>query len=185
VRSIISACLMMFLFLSVCVAGEDSDQKVCLAWNDTQQSVCPDYQPKGTPGERVLAIGDKIVANKTRRTGACWDFVNAVYNCAGYQEKLRTAVFGRTENEKGPYLEDVDIIQPGDWITYINLDYDPSGRTTHSAIFVSWIDNKQKTANTLDYVGKARCEAGQRSTPKLTKVYCIDRAIPSREEAVK
>ena len=184
-RTIMSACLMMFLFLSICFADEDPDQKVCPAWNDFQQSVCPDYQPKGTPGERVLAIGDKIVDSGTRRMGACWDFVNAVYNCSGYQGKLRTAIFGRTENEKGPYLEDMDMIQPGDWIMHINFDYRPQAGITHSAIFVSWKDKEKMTAITLDYVGEKRCEAGHYSEHTLTKVYCIYRAIPSKEEGAK
>jgi hypothetical protein len=185
-RKIMSACLMMFLFLSICFADEDNEQKACLAWNDSQQSVCLDFQPRGTPGERVLAIGDKIRANGTHRQGYCWDFVNAVYNCAGYTEKRRTIVFGGEEyKEKGRYLEDVDIIQPGDWIMHINVDYRPQAGITHSAIFVSWKDKEQKKAITLDYVGEKRCDAGHYSEHTLTKVYCIYRAVPGKEEAVK
>ncbi len=180
-----SACLVMLLLVSICFADENTGQKVCLVWNDDQQSVCPDYQPKGTPGERILAIGDKIVDSGTRRKGACWDFVNAVYNCAGYQGKLRTAIFGRTESEKGPYLEDRDMIQSGDWIMHINFDYRPQAGITHSAIFVRWKDKEKMTAITLDYVGEKRCEAGHYSEHTLTKVYCIYRAIPSQEEAAK
>jgi hypothetical protein len=182
-KTIMGACLMMFLFLSVCFADENTDQRVCLAWNDPQQSVCPDYQPQGTSGERVLAIGDKIVDSSTRRQGACWDFVDAVYNCAGYKE--RAAIFGRIENVKGPYLEDVNMIQPGDWIMHINFDYRSRPGVTHSAIFVSWKDKEQKIAKTLDYVGEKRCEAGHYSEHTLTKVYCIYRAIPDKEQAAK
>ncbi len=182
-RTIMSACLMMFLLISVCPAGEDTDKSDCLRWDDVQQSVCPDFQPKGTPRERILAIGDKIVDSGTRRQGGCWDFVNAVYNCSGYKE--RTPVFGSPENEKGPYLEDVAIIQPGDWIMHINVDYRPQAGITHSAIFVSWKDKKQKKAITLDYVGEKRCDAGHYSEHTLTKVYCIYRAISREDEAVK
>lgn len=182
-RTIMSACLMMSLFLGVCPAGADPDQSVCLAWNDTQQSVCPDYQTKATLGKRILAIGEKIVANGTRRQGACWDFVNAVYNCAGYPEKWRTTVFGGEEyKEKGPYLKDVNIIQPGDWIMHHNLEY---GGVEHSAIFVFWIDKEQKSAITLDYVGKTQCDAGHYKPHRLTEIYCIYRAIPGKEEAAK
>jgi hypothetical protein len=183
-RTIMSTCLMMFLFLNLCFADEDTDQKPCLAWNDSQQSVCRDYQPKGTPGERVLAIGDKIVDSGTQRTGGCWDFVNAVYNCAGYKEQI--PVFGSPENwKKGPYLEDMDMIQPGDWIMHINFDYRPQAGITHSAIFVRWKDKEQKKAITLDYVGEKRCEAGHYSEHSLTKVYCIYRAIPGKGKAAK
>jgi hypothetical protein len=184
-RLIMSALLMTFLFFTVCFADEIIDQKVCPGWNDPQQRVCPAIQLTGTPGERVLAIGDKIVALGTRRGGACWDFVNAVYNCAGYTERRRTVVFGSAENEKGPYLADVDIIQPGDWIMHINFDYRSRPGITHSAIFVSWKDKEQKKAITLDYVGEKRCDAGHYSEHTLTKVYCIYRAIPGKEEAVK
>jgi hypothetical protein len=195
-KTIIIACLMMFLPPSVCPAGADSDQSVCPAWNDTDQSVCPAwndtdqsvcpaYQTTATLGERVLAIGDKIVANGTRRAGACWDFVNTVYNCAGYTEKRRTAVFGSIKNEQGPYLEDMNMIQPGDWIMHINFDYHPQAGITHSAIFVGWKDKEQKIAITLDYVGEKRCAVGHYSEHTLTKVYCIYRAIPSKEEATK
>ncbi|MCJ7545505.1 MAG: hypothetical protein MUP30_01575 [Deltaproteobacteria bacterium] len=184
-RTIISACLMMFLFVSVCFADENTDQKVYPTWRDMRQRDCPGYQLKGTPGERILAIGGKIVDSGTHRQGYCWDFVNAVYNCAGYQGKLRTAIFGRTENEKGSYLEDMDMIQPGDWIMHINFDYRPKAGITHSAIFVTWKDKGQMKAMTLDYVGEKRCEAGHYSEHTLTKVYCIYRAIPSKEEAAK
>ena len=177
--------VVLIISVPVCFADENTDQKPCRAWNDAQWSVCPDYQSKGTPGERVLVIGDRIVADGTRRTGGCWDFVNAVYNCAGYPEKLRTVVFQSKENEKGPYLEDWDIIQPGDWIMHTNVDYRSREGITHSAIFVSWKDKEQKIAITLDYVGENRCETAHYSEHDLTEVYCIYRAMPGTEEAVE
>ena len=125
------------------------------------------------------------MADGTRRTGGYWDFVDAVYNCAGYPEKLRTVVFQSKENEKGPYLEDWDIIQPGDWIMHTNVDYRSREGITHSAIFVSWKDKEQKIAITLDYVGENRCETAHYSEHDLTEVYCIYRAMPGTEEAVE
>jgi hypothetical protein len=190
VRTIISACLMMFLFVSVCFADENTAQRVYPAWKDMRQSDCPTYRLKGTPGERILAIGGEIVDGGKKRTGSCWDFVDAVYRCAGYWEKCRTNIFGDENNVQGPYLEKWDIIRPGDWIMYINLEFDSSEGTTHSTIFVRWKDKdwkekEQKIAETLDYVGRDRPSAGLRIDRNLTKVYCIKRAMPGKEEAVK
>lgn len=195
-RTIISTSLMMFLLLSVCAAGEVPDKSSYPDWDDMPQSDCPSYQLKGTPGERILAIGGKIVDSGTKRKGGCWNFVNAVYNCAGYQENCRPDFFGRCRfiffgsegNQEGPYLEKWDSIRPGDWIMYINLEFDSSGKTTHSTIFVSWKDKdwkekKGKIAKTLDYVGRNRPSAGLRIDRTLTKVYCIKRAKPSKKEA--
>jgi hypothetical protein len=132
--------------------------------------------------------------------------VNAVYNCAGYRDecrpnffgRCRTNIFGDEKNTQNRYVEkpeEWDIIRPGDWIMYINLEYDPSGMTPHSTIFVSWKDKdwkekEQKIAETLDYVGRDkmgrdRPSAGVRIDRKLTKVYCIKRAMPSKEEAAE
>jgi hypothetical protein len=182
--------MLVYIFIllisaSASFADENTDQKTCRPWNDAQRSVCPDYQPKGTSGERVLAIGDRIVTDGTRRTGGCWDFVNAVYNCAGYPEKSRAIIFQSKGYEKGPYLEDWDTIQPGDWIMHINVDYRSREGITHSTIFVSWKDKEQKIAKTLDYVGEKRCTSAHYSEHDLTEIYCIYRAIAGTEEVAE
>jgi hypothetical protein len=164
------------------------------------QTDCPNYQPEGTPapGERILAVGGKIVDSGIQRVGNCGEFVEAVYNCAGYREecqpnlsgRCRFNVFGSEGNKGGPYLEKWDIIRPGDWIMYINLEYDETGGTTHSTIFVCWIDKEKKIARTLNFVGKDkmgrdRPGAGEYAPRTLTKVYCIRRAVPGKEEDEK
>jgi hypothetical protein len=188
-RTIMSACLMMFLFLNICPAGADTDKHACSEWKDFSQSGCPGApdQTAATPGkegEKILAIGRKIVANGTYGWGSCWAFVNAVYDCAGYLDtktkKCRATVF--QGDEKEPYLKDMNRIKPGDWIMHINNEY--SGRE-HSSIFMSWDKKEQKIANMLDYMGGDNCATGKPSQHELTKVFKIIRAKRCEEEAVK
>jgi hypothetical protein len=175
----------MLLALSASFAGENFEQSDCLTWNDTTQNVCPDIdQVQATPGERILSIGDEIKASGVRRQGGCWDFVKAVYDCATYSTKRIFPASGRCD-KNGLYLEDVDIIQPGDWIMHINLEYRQSERIDHSAIFVHWIDKEEKKAYMLDYVGNNRCSQPGYKEHVLTDVYCVVRAIPSKEEAAR
>jgi hypothetical protein len=177
---------MMFLFLSICPAGEDTDQGDCLAW-DAHPSVCPADPTTTTLGERARDIGEKIVDSRKRRQGACWDFVNVVYTCAGYPEKLREIAWPPEKkcDQNGPYLKDMDIIQPGDWIMHNNLEYLQRKGIEHSAIFVCWINEKQMSAKTLDYRGENKCEAGHYSEHTLTQVWRIVRAKRCEEQAVK
>ena len=236
-RTIISACLMMFMFLSVCPAGEKTDRNVCpelkvtcpageatdqnvcqegkiinnkctdcedteksdcLRWNDPlPRSVCHDYKTPATLGEKVLALGCKIWRDCICRKGSCGDFVEAVYNCAGYTKGKRKIVFPKQgydcdscgKNVKGPdwwSVKDIDNIKAGDWIKFKNKENMRNCRIEHSAIFVHWICKKQRIALMLDFRGgEKNCWTAKYSTHILDQVYCICRPMPNKEEAEK
>jgi len=176
---------MVCLSLSVCPAGEVSGQRACLTWRDTTENVCPgDFQAEGTLGVNILVIGDMIKTSGVRRKGGCWHFVKAVYDCAGY---LTRQVYppDRKCDRNGPYLAETGILQPGDWIMHINMEYRQSEGIDHSAIFVRWTDEDAKNAYMLDYVGNDLCAQPGYKQHALSKVYCVMRAVPGKEGTAK
>jgi hypothetical protein len=122
-----------------------------------------------TPGGRVLAAAIAMVNEKVVVVGACWDFVNAVYDRAGFTAKKRETLFHQPET--GPFA-DPGLLKPGDWVMYRNLPY---GEIGHSAIFVEWIDFNKRSALTIEYVGGNRREPGQYREADLTKVWGVVR----------
>lgn len=122
-----------------------------------------------TPGGRVLAAAVAMVSAKTIVVGVCWDFVNAVYNRAGFPGARRVSLFQQAET--GPFA-DPGLLRPGDWVMYRNLPY---GEIGHSAVFVEWIDFEKRSALTIEYVGGHRKEPGQYREADLTKVWGVIR----------
>ena len=217
IKTFIGTCLIIFLSLSVCPADEDTNENVCKEWNDTpwskdvclvdedtdknncyllwqdHQRVCLGYkpEPKATPGSKIVDTGNYIIAKGVCGKGYCWDFVNAVFECAGYEEKNLKNIFSpdngcncdpcnNKEKETTRYLQekDRDLIQPGYWIMFCNKEYH---NNDHSAIFVCWRDKNKKNweAGMLDFRGgNKRWAAGKKSTHDLKGVvYCIKRPL--------
>jgi hypothetical protein len=125
-------------------------------------------------GRQVLATGRKMaLVDETVIAGSCWDYANAVYKRAGYDnEKKRQVVFN--SKKKGPYVQ-AKLIQPGDFLHYINHSY---GDIEHSAIFVGWLDYQRKEALMLSYGGQGRKQPARYRPYDLSNVYHITRPKP-------
>jgi len=123
------------------------------------------------PGKKILATGRKMALdNKTIIKGSCWNWVNEVFNRSGF-EKSKQIIF--KSKKSGPYV-DQNLIQPGDWLYYINYSYH---MVEHSGIFVYWKDFDKKLGVILSYGGRNRKEPGRYLTYDLKSVYYITRAV--------
>lgn len=144
--------------------------------SNSQQSIMLAAEQKATSqGRKILATGRQMtVVDEEIIPGGCWDYANEVYNRAGYpnQRKKRQTIF-KGSKENGPYAE-VNLIQPGDFLYYINHSY---GEIEHSAIFVDWLDYKNKEALMLSYGGENRREPARYLPYDLSHVYRIIRAV--------
>ncbi|MBS9777451.1 MAG: hypothetical protein KGV50_01690 [Gammaproteobacteria bacterium] len=122
-------------------------------------------------GEKILQIG-KVMALQTKEIlrGSCWDFINVAYNRAGFPQNKRATVFKGTK-KNGPYAK-ASMIQPGDWLYYINHSYND---VPHSGIFVRWVDKKKKIASILSYGGESRNKPGRYRNYDISHVYNIIR----------
>ncbi|NOQ36498.1 MAG: hypothetical protein GQ569_11500 [Methylococcaceae bacterium] len=124
-------------------------------------------------GRKILATGRKMtLIDKKVVRGSCWDFANAVYNDAGYpnKKKKRLIVF-KGKKRKGPYAKQ-NLIKAGDFLYYINHSYHDG---EHSAIFVSWLSYKKKTALMLSYAGQNKKTPARYKAYDLSHVYHIIR----------
>lgn len=125
------------------------------------------------PGRRVLEIGREMTLEEREIVrGSCWDYANAVYNRAGFPNTRysRKTVF-KGGRKRGPYA-DASLIQPGDFLYYINHSYHG---VTHSAIFVGWLDYDRRRAIMLSYGGERRKEPARYRPYDLSNVYRIIR----------
>ncbi len=121
-------------------------------------------------GRLILFKGREMtVINAEILPGGCWDYANHVYNRAGFPTNKRKNIFRSVK--AGPYA-DVDLIQYGDWLYYINHSY---GDIEHSAIFVDWVDKENKQALMLSYGGEKRQQPARYLVYDLTSVYQIVR----------
>ena len=121
-------------------------------------------------GREVLVTGRRMVFDEDATiVGSCWDYINEVYNRSGYPSKKRTRIF--KGGKKGPYA-DISLIQPGDWLYYINHS---NGDCTHSGIFIGWENYDEKQALILSYPGGRRDAPGRYRTYDLSSVYRVKR----------
>jgi hypothetical protein len=121
-------------------------------------------------GRKVLETGRNLVLVRHEiHPGSCWDYIDHVYNTAGYQEVRRKQVAKMPKG--GPYL-DTSILSPGDWLYYRNLSYD---RIEHSAIFVEWIKPRERIALMLSYPGGNRREPARYRPYDLSNTYTVTR----------
>jgi len=136
---------------------------------------------------RATRVGRKVLATAREMTldrreivrGSCWDYTNAIYNRTGYPNNKtgRKTVF-RSSKENGPYA-DAALIQPGDWLYYINHSYNG---IEHSAIFVKWINLDGRTALMLSYGGEKRREPARYLSYDISHVYQIVRPAEDGED---
>ncbi len=137
----------------------------------------PILRESGDPGENILRTGNSLVYEEERIiTGSCWDFVDAVYNAAGYPDGRRHQVF--KGKQEGPYA-DPNALKAGDWVMHWNVEH---GRITHSSIFVEWSDRDRKIATTLDYAGRNKNITARYSRHEYSKIFCILRPEEKNRE---
>jgi hypothetical protein len=131
-------------------------------------------EKKAPPAARkVLETGRKMALLEQKIIkGGCWDYVNAVYEKAGFPIKgKRTVLLNVKKNAKANFsLKD---LQPGDFLSYINHSYHNS---EHSAIFVDWMDKEKNLALMLSYAGENRQEPARYRPYDVSDVFYIARA---------
>ncbi len=124
-----------------------------------------------TSGALVLATARDMVESGVVVRGACWDFVNAVFDRAGFPRGgARKTVF-KGHKRRGPYAP-THLIEPGDWLYFINHSY---RGVPHSAVFVEWEDEAAQLARTITYRGARKREPGRYATYELSSVYRVVR----------
>jgi hypothetical protein len=121
-------------------------------------------------GGRVLAQARRMtVEDREILPGACWDYINAVYDRAGFPDKERQKVF--ISKKSGPYAAASQIL-PGDWLYFINHSYHG---VEHSSLFVAWADKGAMRAYMLSYPGEQRRETARYLVYDLSNVYQVIR----------
>lgn len=123
-------------------------------------------------GRAILAMGREMIEDEVVIKGGCWGYIHELYSRAGFPPKRRMVPF--KGKKRGPYAP-IREIQPGDWLYYINHSY---GGSTHSGIFVEWLDFKAKEALILSYGGGGRDAPGRYRSYTLSGVYRITRPKP-------
>ena len=124
----------------------------------------------GSPGQKIVKTAEKIAIDQKRAViGSCWDFINAVYNEAGYPENKRVMIFKGSRN--GPYANPGEL-RAGDWVMHINLEFNG---VEHSSIFIRWVDRGRKIAKVMDYAGQNKNQPGGYDEHTYSKIFCIVR----------
>lgn len=115
---------------------------------------------KATPqGKVILSTSKSMIDNRKIVVGSCWDYINAVYNRAHYPAGQRVTAL--KSKIVGPFA-DVSVIQPGDWLYFINHSF---SEIDHSGIFIDWVDLEQKLGVIMSYRG------GKHKSPATYKIY--------------
>ncbi|MDD4975195.1 MAG: hypothetical protein PHY93_12630 [Bacteriovorax sp.] len=121
-------------------------------------------------GRRILKTSRSMITNKEIIIGGCWDYINTVYDRAGFLENQRTTIF--KSKLKGPYLKTTRI-EPGDWLYYVNHSY---SNTEHSAIFVAWTDEENHVALMVSYMGENKKRPAEYKRYTISNIYNVIRA---------
>jgi hypothetical protein len=138
------------------------------------ESILDRAEEKATPeGKVVLTTSREMIADRKIVRGSCWDYINAVYNKAQYPSNKRVTAL--KSKIVGPFA-DVSVIQPGDWLYFINHSY---SERDHSGIFVEWINMEKKTAVVMSYVGGKKKAPATYKKYSLRNVYYIIRPLSS------
>ena len=121
-------------------------------------------------GKKIIETSKTMIDDNEIIVGGCWNYIDSVFSRAGYTPKKRVTVY--KSKYKGPYLKE-DLIQPGDWLYYVNHSY---GRSEHSGIFIGWVDKSKKEALMVSYPGEKRREPASFKTYNLKNIYNVIRA---------
>lgn len=125
-------------------------------------------------GQRILSTGRHMALDsKEIVRGACWDYINVVFNRAGFPMNKRQQIH-KGKKATGPYATPAQI-QAGDWLYYVNHSYHD---VPHSGIFIRWVDKSKRIGEILSYGGERRNKPGRYRNYDLSHVYTIIRARP-------
>ncbi len=156
------AFLTLFLFLSACsflspkFASDQADGKKI----KNLEEILDRSERSATPqGRAILTTSRKMIEVKEVVVGSCWDYINTVYNRADFPDSRRKMIL--KSKKKGPFAN-VESIEPGDWLYYINHSF---SRVEHSGVFVEWVNRDKKKAVVMSYQG------GKNKSPATYKIY--------------
>lgn len=120
-------------------------------------------------GKLILETARSMISNQEIVIGSCWDYIDAIFNRAGYFEDQRTTIF--KSKLPGPYVSS-ERIKSGDWLYFINHSY---GDVEHSGIFVAWTDRQKREALVISYAGGDQERPARYKKYDLSSVYNIIR----------
>jgi len=165
--------LIVLLTVGIVACQSNPDKPTASLDGDSEHGLISAAERKASPqGRDVLATGRRMtLIEKKILPGSCWDYIDAVYDRAGYPPSKRKIVF-KGSKYRGPYAK-TGLVQPGDWLYYVNHQY---GGIEHSAIFVGWEDRDRNKALMLSYGGEGRRQPARYRHYDLSNVYRIVRA---------
>ena len=176
-KQVLLAGLIGLLFFSSCSrktynAATSKSTVSSSSTNATNKLIIKAEKQASKDGRKVLKEGREMaLVNKVILPGSCWNWINTVYNNAGYPNKNGKRKTVHKGKKSGPYVKSKEI-EPGDWLYFINHSYHD---IEHSGIFVYWIDYKKKLGMILSYGGEKRKKPGRYKPYDLTHVYNIIR----------
>ncbi len=166
--------ILFILTLFTCMACSVQSKEKTHRSTKTYQAVKPSNKQSAKSskaGDKILKTGYYMaMTSKEIVRGSCWDYINTVYNRAGYPQSKRRYVLKGKKNS-GPYAKP-NMIQKGDWLYYINHSYH---NVEHSGIFVKWVNKKKRIAKILSYGGQSRKKPGRYRNYDLSHVYTVIR----------
>jgi hypothetical protein len=162
---VLAGVLIMALYITGCASMSGGSR---MYNGDTRSTRGQSRTVTGAPGQKIVKTAERIALEEKRAVvGSCWDFINAVYNEAGYPENKRVAIFKGSRN--GPYANPGEL-KAGDWVMHINLEFNG---VEHSSIFIRWVDRGRKIAKVMDYAGQNKNQPGSYGEHTYSKIFCI------------
>lgn len=113
---------------------------------------------------RVMTVNKRVIVR-----GGCWDYIDAIWNKAGFPIKKRHTVF--KSSKSGPYAKPAKI-HSGDWLYFINHSYK---NIQHSSMFIAWANKQAMRGYVLSYAGQRRKESARYKIYDLRSVYQVIR----------
>lgn len=161
--------VLLSFFITACSTRQPTKKEIYQEIEKYKVTLDQAEEKATSEGRSILTTGRSMILQRELIPGSCWNYIDAVYGRAGFSERKRMAAFkGKL---KGPYTDN-KIIQPGDWLYYINHSYK---RTQHSGIFIDWIDFEKKKALIMSYAGENRQTPARYKVYKLKHVYNVIR----------
>ncbi len=121
----------------------------------------------GASQQVLRTVRQMALDNREIISGSCWDYLNAAFNKAGVTKET---IF-KGEYPYGFFI-DTNAIQPGDWLYYINHDYND---VEHSGLFVGWVNRSTNQALILSYAGESRNEPASYKVYDVSNTYNVMR----------
>ena len=120
-------------------------------------------------GLAVLKASRSMISGEEVVVGSCWDFIDAVFDRAGFPSKQR--ITAHKGSYSGPFADN-RTIQPGDWLYFINHSYE---EVEHSGIFIGWSDDTYTEALVSSYAGGNKPVPGRYRLYDLSHVFNVIR----------